>query len=792
MDRARGFALLSVLLAVGPAWAVKPANWTHEQPKDFSTGDAKNVVVSSQGEVMLGREAKLLQDAEKDADAVNALAQAEDGSIYAATGPNGVIYRIEGEDVTKFATLPDGNIFSLVFAKDGRLLAGTGGGENARIYAINSDGKASVFYTPKGAKYVWAMGRAATGEIYAATGNEGQLFVIDADGKNGKVLAKVKPKNMLCMAFGTDGMIYVGTDEDGLVYRINPANGKPYVMYDAGEAEISALAVDDDGNIYAATAAADQARPGRTMADKPGGKPDSEAGKDAKPHPRSTGSQPASSKPAEKTSGGKGSKAAAPSGKEPAKETAENAKSEATTPSAGTARRFASVAQMLAARGLSSRPTAHGAPSSGITTSGGGNAVYRIDTYGFVTEIFREPVMILDLAEADGTIYAATGNEGRVYAIAPKQDRKSMIVKCDANQVTSLLRLDNGTLVAGTANKPKILRISSGYATKGTLVSKPLDASQIVKCGRVKWDAVVPTGTKLTVATRTGNVSDEESDAWDDWSAEMDATTAQQVASPGARFMQYRLTLESNKADATPKLTRLNIARIEENRPPLISALDVVSVVEEAKKPISNPKVKQFANQASYGDADVPAPQFHYVVKWTAEDPNQDPLIYEVYYRQVGTTKWIRLAKELKEPLHIWDTRTVPDGKYEVKVVADDRGGNSPPTALQDTRVSDPFIVNNTPPTVKIDRVEKVGKAGAKIHVVASSDMSPIAEAAYRVDSEDDAHVIAADDDVFDSLEEPFTVTLQDLDAGDHWVSIRVSDDHGNARYVTCSVTVGN
>jgi hypothetical protein len=788
-------ASLAVLLSVGPAWAVKPATWTHEQPKDFNTGEAKNVVISSQGEVMLGRDAKLLQDVEKDGDVVNALAQAEDGKIYAATGPNGVIYRIDGEDVAKFATLPDGNIFSLVFAKDGRLLAGTGGGENAKIYAITADGKAGVFFTPKGAKYVWAMARAATGEIYAATGNGGQVFVINPDGKEGKVLAKLKPKNLLCMAFGGDGMIYVGTDEDGLVYRINPTTGKPYVMYDAAEAEISALVADDDGNIYAATAAPDQARPGRSAADKPGGKPDAE-GKDAKPHPKSSGSQPSATKSEEKP-GEKGAvkKEASPSAKEPDKDSkdaakGEQKKAEEKTP-ATPPRKFASLAQMLAARGLSSRPTAQGASSSGASP-GSGNAIYRIDTFGFVTEVFREPVMILDLAEAGGTLYATTGNEGRIYAITPKQDHKSMIAKLDANQVTSILRLDDGTLIAGTANKPKIMRISKGYASKGTFVSKPLDANQIVKWGRIKWDAVVPTGATLTVATRSGNVSDEESDAWDEWSAEMDATTAQQIASPGARFLQYRLTFGSSKSDATARLTRLSIARIEENRPPLISGLDVLSVVEEAKKPTSNQKVKQLAGAASYGDGEAPVPQFHYVVKWSAEDPNQDAMMYEVFYRPVGGAKWIRLAKELKEPLHIWDSRTVPDGKYEVRVVADDRAGNSPTTALQDSRVSDPFLVDNTPPQVRIDKVEKVGKSGVKIHAVATDEASAITDAAYRVDSEEEAHAIAADDDVLDSMEEPFTITLQDLDAGEHWLSIRVSDDHGNARYVTTPVTVGN
>lgn len=779
--------VLALMLTAAPTQAVKPEHWTHEQPKDFVAGTAKDVVVSSQGEVLLARASKLLHDAENDAEAINALAQSEDGTIYAATGPEGVIYRIDGEDVTKFATLPEGNIFSLLFAKDGRLLAGTGGGENAKIFALNEQGKPSVFFEPKGAKYIWAMARGLDGEIYAATGNEGQLYVIDADGKNGKVLAKVKPKNILCLAFGHDGMLYMGTDEEGLIYRINPDTGKSYVMYDAAEAEISALVTDDEGNIYAATAAADQARPSRAIADKPGGKPEADS-KDAAAPTQPAGSQPAAGKDAPKTDQSKDE-----SPKDADKNDAGKEEKTESKPAAIKLKSLASVAQMLASRSLSTtKPTSKGATAGESVTPGSGNAIYRIDPYGFVTEVFRESVMILDLVEADGTIYAATGNEGRVYEISPKQDRKSMIVKLDAAQVTTLLKLDDGTLIAGTANNPKIMQIGAGFAEKGSLTSKPLDAGQIVKWGRIRWEAAVPAGAKLTIATRSGNVSNEESEAWDEWSDEVNATTPQQITSPGARFLQYRLTLETDKADATPRVSRINIARIEENRPPLISSVEALSAIEESKKPAGNPKAKQIAQAASLADSEVPPPQFHFIAKWRAEDPNQDPLTYELFYRQVGSTKWIRLAKELKEAAHIWDTRTVPDSRYELKVTADDRAGNSPITALQDSRISDPFLVDNTPPQVRIERVETIGKRGVRIRGVAIDESGNIAEAAYKVDSEETSHMIMADDDVLDSPEEPFTIVLHDLDPGYHWISIRVTDDHGNSRYVVCTVTTGD
>ena len=755
-----GMAL--VLLATHSAWAVKSETWTHEQPKQFLEAKLDNVVVGSDGEVMLGQEFRTLREAKQQAEVINALARAADGMIYAATGPNGIIYRISGEEVSEFATLPKGgSAMSLLFAADGKLLVGTGGGSQARIYALDGAGNARLFYEPKGARYVWAMVRGPQGQVYAATGIEGQLYVIEADGKGGKVLAHVKPKNLLCLAYGPDDRLYAGTDEDGLVYRINPVNpaaGSLYVMYDAKEAEISDLVIDLQGNIYVSTAAADQARPGRSVADKPGGKPDRPS--------KGAQDKPAETKPSRDN--GKGDEKPS-NGKKDEEKAAED---------------FKAQLRKLGATQAVGR-VAGQAPQ-------GGNAIYHIDPDGFVTEVFREPVMVLALAEAEGTIYAATGNEGRLYAITPGQDHTTMIARLKAEQATALLRLPDGQLMVGTANPPTLVRVSRGRAPKGTLISKPLDAGQIVKWGRVAWEAAIPTGTRLTVATRSGNVEDDESDAWEAWSQELDATAPQQIASAGARFLQYRLTFETTVPEATASLRRITMARIEENRPPQITALEVVSAREEAKNPAGSPKVKALVGAGGLGEKGPPSPDFYQVVKWKAEDPNKDDLLYNVFHRPTGTTRWVRLAKEIKETLGIWDTRTVPDGKYEVRVVADDSPSNPPSTRLEDARISDPITVDNTPPEATIDRLERSGEHGVLIHATLTDALSFISEASYCVDSDEKWVPLSADDDLFDSPHEPVTFTIDDLEPGEHWIALRVIDQQGNCRYVSRNATVGN
>jgi outer membrane protein assembly factor BamB len=777
------FAIVTIA-AASPAMAVRPAVWLHEQPKDFNEGKLDNTVISSLGEVTLGREIKTLHELKDLGKIVNTMARAGDGKIYFGTGPKGVIYRMDGSKVTEFCTLPGGgNVISLLFAKDGQLLAGTGGGQQAKIYVIDGSGKARVFHEPPGASYIWAMVRGPGGEIYAATGNKGQLFKIQPDGSKSQVLADLKPKNLLCLAFAPDGFLYTGTDEEGLVYRISPTEPKPFVVYDAKEPEISAIVFDAQGNLYASTADADGARPGRTLADKPGGTPDRSITRMVGGRVLSImkGPKPTSTSP-HSPAGAAAAPASKPAaGAKPAGDTDADDSDAEPSP---TTRQAQSSFMSRIGRAIG---------GSGSPGKPGGNAIYRIDTDGFVTEVFREPVMILAMTEVDGTIYAATGNEGRIYAINPNADRTVMLAKLEANQATCLLRLPDKRLIVGTANAAMLVQIADRFADKGTLTSKALDADQITNWGRVRWTATVPTGTKLTIATRSSNVEDDESDAWEAWSSEMDATYPQQISSTNARFLQYRLTFETTVPDATPTVRTVEISRIDPNRAPLITSLEVNSAVDEARKPTAPPKVKMAAGISGFGGGEeATLPKFNWVVKWMAHDPNNDPMTFEVFYRDFGAKKWIRLVKDLAEPYYIWDTRTVPDGKYEMRVLARDNKTNPPGTDLSSARIADVMLVDNTPPNVTIDSVEPKGSKSVRISMTCTDALSRIAEATYNVDSDEKWIPLAADDGIFDSPKEAVTFTVDDLDTGEHRIALKVADERGNIRYVSRLVTVGN
>ena len=89
---------------------------------------------------------------------------------------------------------------------------------------------------------------------------------------------------------------------------------------------------------------------------------------------------------------------------------------------------------------------------------------------------------------------------------------------------------------------------------------------------------------------------------------------------------------------------------------------------------------------------------------WKADDQNDDRLQYDVFYRREGETTWKVLKRGLWDPIFVWDTTSVPDGTYVVKIAASDAPSNSPGTALVGELESVSFDIDNTPPRIEISR----------------------------------------------------------------------------------------
>ena len=162
---------------------------------------------------------------------------------------------------------------------------------------------------------------------------------------------------------------------------------------------------------------------------------------------------------------------------------------------------------------------------------------------------------------------------------------------------------------------------------------------------------------------------------------------------------------------------------------------------------------------------------------WKADDPNGDTLAYDVYYRRVADTRFRLLKKGLTDSVLAWDTTTVPNGRYVIKVVASDAPSNPAGVALVGEKESVPFDVDNTPPTVTVSVLHN---SPARVRVVVKDDSSIVRKTEFSVDGAkwQEVHPL---DGINDSLEETYEFTLGEVTGpGPHVVVVRASDLLGN------------
>src|SRR5690242_20324786 len=147
---------VAAILLATTAFAVSTSTWMQTSQEDFKKGTLENVVATNLGVLKLSRAVKTLLDQNPKISSVNALAEAPDGTIYAGTGPQGVLLQIKDQKVTTLATI-DGatSLTSLLVDKAGRLLIGTSGDKGKLFVLEKGKDKPRLLFEDEGVQYVW-------------------------------------------------------------------------------------------------------------------------------------------------------------------------------------------------------------------------------------------------------------------------------------------------------------------------------------------------------------------------------------------------------------------------------------------------------------------------------------------------------------------------------------------------------------------------------------------------------------------------------------------------------------
>jgi hypothetical protein len=753
-------AWLSLGVASG-AHAVGTEAWKIQTAADFRAGKLERVIVSSEGEVTLGRR---VSRAAVEGQQVWSLARDASGTIYAGTGPKGRVYSVKADaaGVPKAALVFETEelvITSMVIDTNGVLYAGTI--PNGRVFKLEPQQTKPTELAKLDAKYVWGLALGDGGKLYAATGPKGALFEIDTKRGEKRVLYQSKEKNLWSITRAPDGHLLVGSAPKALLFKVAPATGQATVLYDFEGDEVRALAV-HKGAVYAAVNASTLKPMGLSLP------------------------MPMMRKPS--TPGATGANAPTPH------------------PAPGGA----------ATMGLL-KPQKPPTSMGGLAPTGDG-AIYRLSGAGRVEQLFKMPRGSFTAVgvDGDGNVYAGGGSEARVYRISPARE-VSVVHDFEEKQVLALDVRATGAVVAGTGNGAAVYVGDERQAERGTFFSRVFDARFPTRWGSVSWRA----SGKVTLQSRSGH-TDQPDDTWSPWTALTGGPDGPaKVQSPRARYVQLRvdfgddpkailrgLTAYYLQQNQRARLTQLSVDDgtgmtppsmpgpfpTIPRKPPRPSALSMFSALRGAMSAMPMPGAMPFpprmgaSQPGTTGSPPISAPMtpsripVHQTVRrisWAVDNPDGDELVYWVWVREQSSSTWILLNP--KEPLtgtqFMWNTESFPDGHYVVKVKVSDERANPLPLALTHERTSPPVLVDNRKPEI-------VGLAiddkTLEVKAVARDSYSPIRRAQYSIDG-GEWSVLHPEDDLYDDKEERLRFTIQPRPLpGAHTLTVRAYDSDGN------------
>jgi hypothetical protein len=752
---ARGFAALlgtlSMALLILAAWAA-PASaehtrfWRQADYQEFDAGTAHGVALRSDGKIVLAP--KFAPFADPNLAYLWAMRLDSKGNLYAAGGTNAKVLKIDpaGKMTTAFES-EELTAQALALDKNDTLYVATS--PDGKVYKVTPNGQKTVFFDPK-AKYIWDLALGTDGTVYVATGDAGKIYAVTADGKGADFYTSTET-HIRTIVLDGKGNLLAGTEPNGLVLRIPlaaptgaTANSRSaFVIYETAKKEITALLPDSAGNLYVGA-----------IGDKPRG------GAPAFPQNAAPAAQPQAA---------------------PNVQAGQNA------------------TITITAVPTPQQPTAF-LPFPNLASS----SVYRIAADGAPEEIWTsrdDSVYALGLS-ADGKLLLGVGNEGSVIELGA--DRVfSRLAKTASEQVTGFARASNGKIYVATSNPANVSVLGPELESEGTFESQAFDARLFSRWGRLTWwgQNAASQNPNVEFYVRAGNTSDP-ADSWSQWFGPYRDPKGEQTQSPAARFVQWKVVLKGSKTPV-PDISWVNLAYLPKNVAPYIAGIAIqdpgvrLSSFGQGQTPSvpvqvhMPPTAAQQAGGIQRTAGDTPrfetppqgsSQKGSQSVIWSADDPNDDDLVYAIYYHGENDKDWKLLKDKIEQKFYTWDTTSMPDGAYYLKVVASDQPSNPTGEALTAERQSDRFIVDNTPPQITGLAAEPstaAGSSGATVRFRATDATSAIVKAQYSVDAGDWTLVLPGGG-VSDSPDERYEFTLRNLAPGEHTVAVRASDQFDN------------
>jgi hypothetical protein len=709
----------------------------HSSSGDYLAGEVENVIVSSDGMLKLSLASETIGTKFSDVWSINSIVEIA-GELFLGTSPNGGIYRFSMGKLEKIypEEVEDSNSVS--------------------VSDDVNDPNVVVEDEHLTNEHIFAMARDVSGRLIAGISGSKCELIRWQSGEMRTIYEPADANYIFAIEVGKDGDIYLGTGPEGKIYRVKSRGGAGEVIYDSDDKNILSLSWSADGVLYAGSderglvyAIDVKSKDVKVLYDSD--KPEITAlvaGADGYLYAAGTS---AAIKEAEKEFALKSRSPGKPEG----------------AASGGKSMGQNKGIQLKIANGAKSKEAKPDmAGRGGEGKAGAASSVYRINEKGFVTEVFIESAVFLSMAEHDGRILVGSGNQGRLFSVEAAAERQAVVYDDKASsQVTAIAKGEEGVYL-GFANPAKLMQIKSSYSVKGEFRSSLIDAGQPGRWGKIQVEGDIPPECSILFSARSGNVGDVNDKTFSAWTPLVKLTGPAEVGCPVGRYCQYKLVFVSKDGKSSP----------------VVREVAVASTVENLKPRIRSIVVERVAKKAGF-----------FKVSCEAKDENEDTLEYKIDFRKAGRSGWIEMKDELSKNAYEWDSRTVEDGRYEIRMSANDRKSNNAADALSASRVSETVIVDNTAAEVqklKSDFKGSCGNVKIVFSVTISDKLSSIKSVEYTIDSNEDWMGSVPVDDVYDTTEEDFRLAGEGLSAGAHVLAIKITDAADNVGYRSFEFTV--
>ena len=219
-------------------------SFTLDSLERLSGGDLKGTSISSDGVVRAGW--AFSNAALPESSSVFAALPMVDGSLLVGTSPFGKVIRVGSDGATVFADTGALAVTALAVGSSGQIFAATI--PDGKIFKL-SQGKAELFATLTDMNYVWALAVDKSGGLFAAGGPEARVMRIEPGG-SASVYFKSDEPHFTSLALGDKGELYAGSSGKGILYKITGA-GRASVLYDFVGEEVKSIAVTKTGTVFA-------------------------------------------------------------------------------------------------------------------------------------------------------------------------------------------------------------------------------------------------------------------------------------------------------------------------------------------------------------------------------------------------------------------------------------------------------------------------------------------------------------------------------------------------------------